>query len=424
MINSRALAAVSANTSAETGAVLPLYDSYCFAGVPWSIEGLLGGDDRHRGLPEDCFPDGPDIEQVILMFVDGFGWAQFERFADTLPLLRRSIDEGVASKITSLFPSTTCAHVTCVHSGLTPSESGLYEWFQYEPHLDAMIAPLLFSYAGDHHRDGLLSTGESASMFFNMQTIHERLTRAGVDSICITPDAFTPSPFNDRACAGAMTYPYKSLSDGLQQLADAATSPLSRPRYLHYYYGNVDLSSHQFGPNSDETASVIERFFSSVENTLIPHLRHNDKTMLCVVADHGMANIQPSEAVYANERCPDLVGALQTGRRGPLVPAGSPRDLFLHIRSEELDVWTEKLKASLHDVATVHRTRDLIDQGLFGPRPVSEAFEARVGNLVILPFDDRTVWWHEPKRYSVRHFGEHGGLSAVEMEIPFLSMRF
>lgn len=435
MINEPSLAAVRAQTDSTTGAVHPLHRQYGFAGLPWSIEQMLtrAHPDRTLGsslvhadkaLANDCFPDeGEGIERVILLFVDGFGWEQYARHCERSSFLSRVTDAGVVSKLTSLFPSTTCAHVSCVHSGLTPAESGLYEWFQYEPSLNAMIAPLLFSFAGDRERDTLLTEGHSASMFFRSQTVHERLAAKGVASFCVTPEAFTPSPFNDAVCKGSEGRPYGSLRGGLQDVISLANNNTA-PQYIHYYFGDVDKFSHLHGPESDETANTIETFFTAVDEQLVPNLPQDGRTMVLVIADHGMATIDPAAAVYVNERCPNIVDALARDRdHRPLAPAGSPRDLFLHARPDCVDDLVRELGQALADVANVYATSSLIEKGLFGPVPVSEAFAQRIANVVILPFDDLAVWWRESGRFSVRHFGEHGGLSAREMEIPLLALR-
>ena len=425
-INQLSLDAIAQNTD-KTQAVRPHYNGYCFLGVPWSIEGLLrgGGTPEElppKGLPKDCLPmSDRQTKQVILLFVDGFGWEQFARFFEKLPFLQRVVDQGRVSKITALFPSTTCAHVACVHSGLSPAQSGLYEWFQYEPVLDAVIAPLLFSYAGESRRNGLLDVGAEASMFFSAQTLHERLCAHGIQSLSVTPEEFTPSPFNDALCRGALSRPYATFVAGLEQVAEIATSRRDRPRYIHYYYGGIDFSSHRYGPDSPETARVIEHFFSALETHLLSSIKPDGHTLLCLVADHGHTSVNPQAAVYVNQRCPNIIEALMPTSRG-IAPAGSPRDLFLHLRPECLDTWCDRLGDALMDVATVHRTLDLVNTGLFGPLPASDAFLRRVGNLIILPHPQRTVWWYEPGRFSVKNLGEHGGLSSAEMEIPFLAL--
>ena len=127
----------------------PLYDSYCFSRIPATIEYLLTGK-KLLTLPKDCLQvqDHP-YDMVVLFFIDGFGWTFFEKYQDKYPFLFRFVKEGIVSKITSQFPSTTAAHVTTINSGEEVGQTGVYEWFYYEPIVDRMIAPLLFSYAGD-----------------------------------------------------------------------------------------------------------------------------------------------------------------------------------------------------------------------------------------------------------------------------------
>jgi len=46
-----------------------------------------------------------------------------------------------------------------------------------------------------------------------------------------------------------------------------------------------------------------------------------------------------------------------------------------------------------------------------------------VGNLVILPRGDETVWWYEKGKFELKHNGLHGGLSRDEMDIPLILYR-
>jgi hypothetical protein len=68
-------------------------------------------------------------------------------------------------------------------------------------------------------------------------------------------------------------------------------------------------------------------------------------------------------------------------------------------------------------------TARLIDEGFFGPLAMlpSRRFLERVGNLAILPFEGASVYWFERGRFEQRFFGQHGGLTRDEMEIPLLT---
>ena len=77
------------------------------------------------------------------------------------------------------------------------------------------------------------------------------------------------------------------------------------------------------------------------------------------------------------------------------MPAGSARDVFLHVRDELLEEAHNFLARRLAGRAVVYRTADLIAAGFFGAAPVSETFLGRVGNLVVLPYRGEAVWWYE-----------------------------
>ena len=118
---------------------------------------------------------------------------------------------------------------------------------------------------------------------------------------------------------------------------------------------------------------------------------------------------------------PELAHHLETGADGkPLAPAGSCRDLFLHVLPERLDEVVAELGRRLDGVADVRTVEELLAEGLFGEN-VGEALTRRLANLVVLPESGEAVYWFEPGRFEQRFLGQHGGLTANEMEIPFVS---
>src|SRR6185436_7423343 len=131
--------------------IKPRYDEGGFAGIPDRIT--------------NAFASG-NYDSVVLLLVDAFGWRFFERFQDA-PFIKRIARQGKIEKLTSQFPSTTAAHLTTIHTGSNVGQSGVHEWIYYEPQLDAIIAPLLFSHAGGGKaRDTLKATGvQPASLY-------------------------------------------------------------------------------------------------------------------------------------------------------------------------------------------------------------------------------------------------------------------
>ncbi|MFN4292757.1 MAG: alkaline phosphatase family protein [Thermoflexales bacterium] len=398
--------------------IRPLYDSYCFANLPATIYRALTGEGA-PGLPDDVFGDLPRrYDAVVLFFVDGFGWRYFERIAEQYPLLQHFVRRGAVSKLTALFPSTTTAHVTCIHTGLPPAQSGVYEWFQYHPELDCMIAPLMFSFAGEKARDTLVNAGLQPSNVFPSDTLYPRLERAGVRSYLLHPREFADAAPTRALRENAKSLTYKTLPEALVNLR-RAVAERHGPAYFLMYYGAIDGIGHEYGPTSEQVEAELDQFCVAMERLFLDRLRSRD-VLLIITADHGMVEVNPKTTIYLNQTLPHFQDYLATNRRGePLVPAGSPRDFFLHVKPERLDEAQAAISAHLAGRAIVAKTADLIAEGFFGPAP-SARFLSRVGNLVVLPFKGESVYYYAREKFENRYYGHHGGLTREEMEIPLL----
>ena len=402
--------------------VRPLYDSYCFANLPASIAYLLTGEGQHT-LPIDVFAGLPTrFDRIVLFFIDAFGWRFFERYASKYHSLKTFARQGIVSKLTSQFPSTTAAHVTCIHTSLNVGQSGVYEWNYYEPLVDEIIAPLMFSYSGDKERDTLKRAGIPPQAFFPAPTFYQQLQVHGVSSCIFQSAAFTPSTPSNVYYQGATVYPYKNLDEGFTLLARTLEMGVdeNKPYYCFFYYNLIDTACHLYGPDSREFEQAVDFFFTALDRHLSILLQgRQGKTLFMMTADHGQIAVHASRTCYLNRHIPGIAAYLQANRRGQLlVPAGSARDMFLHVKPERLDEAIALLQRSLDGIARVYRVQDYIDQGYFGTTSPSREFMARVGNVLILPEPSQTVWWHEYGRFAMNFAGHHGGLTPAEMEIP------
>jgi Type I phosphodiesterase / nucleotide pyrophosphatase len=420
MLNASSLNAVNGAKFSQRF-VKPLYDSYCFANLPQAIEYMLTGE-GHSALPQDVFTNLPSrYNKVILFFVDAFGWRFFERYAEKYEFLKTVLKHGVVSKMTSQFPSTTAAHVTCIHTGLNVGQSGVYEWNYYEPLVDEVIAPLLFSYAGDKERDTLKHAGIAAEAYFPRQTVYQRLHTMGIASYALQSEAYTQSTFSTIVYKGAQLIPYRRWSEALMNLEELVFSDRAQVAYYFLYFDKIDATGHTYGPNSDQFERMMDTFMLMMEEFYQKLAGKLEHTLLVMTADHGQLEVDPQKTFYLNRQAAGIEQYLQTNRHGrPIVPAGSARDMFLHIKEERVDEAIAFLQKHLENKAEVYRTQQLVGQHFFGPAQPSNEFMSRVGNVVILPYQDETVWWYEGGRFEMHFRGHHGGLMPQEMEIPLL----
>src|ERR671933_1255696 len=346
----------------RAGDVRPLADGYTFAALPATVERLLLGRDD-GGLPAGALGAAPvHAERVVLVLLVAFGWLFSPRPAPRHSLLRRFLDEGTVAKLTTQFPSATPAHVTTLHTGGPVAEHGLYEWNLYEPSLDALVTPLMFSFAGDASRDTLRQADADPRVLYPTRTLYRRLADEGVRCVAFQPASFAPSTYDGVALDGAGLRPYETLGDAFAGLAEALRAP-GAPVYGYIYIDTLDAVGHQHGPSSAEFDAEATRCLDAIERALrtLPA-----GTLLLLTGDHGQVDVDPGRTRFVNHLWPGIRAHLRHDRRGrPLAPAGSARDLFLHTAPGEHEHVVAVLRELLGDGAEVHVTEDLIAEGLF-----------------------------------------------------------
>lgn len=387
--------------------IKPRYDEGGFAGLPTRIE--------------NAFASG-NYDAVVLFLIDGFGWRFFERFQDA-PFLKRIARQGKIEKITSQFPSTTAAHITTIHTGLPVGVSGVYEWYHYEPQLDQIIAPLLFSLSGTKERDTLRSIGVKPASIYPRGILYQALKKRGVDSFLFGMREYTPSTYSSVIMAGLEQYAFKTLSEAFVNL-NSLLAKQTKLTYIHLYFDKLDAICHEYGPNAPQTEAEIETFLLIMEHYFERIFSTQKRVLFLMTADHGQVEVDPQTTIYLNRdmRFSGVERFLKTNRYGQLlVPAGSARDMFLHVQDDLLDEAQAFLTPRLEGKADVVKTEFLINEGYFGPE-VSSRFRERVGNLVILPYRYESVWWYEKDKFEQRFYGHHGGLTPQEMETVLYSL--
>jgi predicted AlkP superfamily pyrophosphatase or phosphodiesterase len=388
------------------GFVRPRYDSGGFAGIPARIR-------KHCTSGE--------YDAVVLFLVDGFGWRFFEKFQDA-PFLKRLTKNGKVEKLTSQFPSTTSAHMTSIHTGQPVGKSGVYEWFYYEPQLDRIIAPLLFSYAGDSERE-TLKGNIKARKLYPKKTFYQELESLGVESHVFGSREYTPSTYSNVVMKGAELHAFKTLPESLVNLASLLQTS-ETPTYINFYVDNIDGLCHKYGPTAPQTESEIEAFLLVMEHFFERVFSGEKKILFLMTADHGASEVDPQTTVFLNKgkQFKGVEHFIKRNQAGDLlVPAGSARDMFLYVKDKLLEEAQEYLAKRLDGKAEVVKTEWLMENGYFGLE-ISPQFRARVGNLVILPYRYESVWWYEKDKFEQRYYGHHGGLTPQEMEIPLLAL--
>jgi hypothetical protein len=308
-------------------------------------------------------------EQLAVVLLDAFGWAFVQRHADH-PLLKRLQIEKIASQ----FPSTTTAHLTTIYSGLPVEEHGLYEWRCYEPAVGDVIRPLLFAPAAD----GLPPLRISPQSLFPAGTFFQR-----VPATVLQPQEIANTPYGSAAFAGARVIGFRGIERAVAQLAEL-------PGLTFLYWDRIDAIGHKHGPSSEEFVTASLRALDALAGVNTPML---------VTADHGQIDVTVTDDL--DELWPELRRHLK------LHPAGSARDLFLHVDDPELVVG--ELAQRLGDRAEVRLAAELFPHA--GPR-----LEERLADVCVLPAPGRMAGLRSIASPERAFRGHHGGLTPEEAE--------
>ena len=399
--------------------VKPDYSKYCLPNVPNTLLSLLGVDPGRPTLPKDALggTETGGVENVILMLFDGLGYRELSRQGGS-GFFGSLTKKGSVRPISTIFPSTTAAALTSVSTGLTPQEHGLPEWFVYMEELGEIVVTLPFTRAGESGRDTLVGSFDPRALF-DGKTIFQKLKEGGVHSTSLTGRPLAKTAYTTVSRAGSDVAAYNTASDfsvSLRHLVERARGP----NLFYAYWSYVDTLEHIYGPNTDEAeveASLVshalqEGFLSKLDRSAAK------KTLIAIVADHGQINIDPEKTLYMN-RWGKLTKALRRSPSGKTIPTwGSARDAYMWIDEDKLDETEDYLSGKLKGVASVLKTQEAIDQGVFGINKPSRKFRRRIGNLMVLPHGNNTVWYRYKKGESLDMRGHHGGMSPDEMTIP------
>lgn len=402
--------------------IRPSYDGSGLANIPPTILTLFGVATGRKTLYPEFYEgilkgDGP--EKVILILIDSFGYNSWLRNSKDHVFFNVFNQRGRVSRLTSVFPATTSAAITSLNSGLTPQEHALFEMFMYLPERDRIIDTLRFRDFGDEERDSLQSKGVNPQVLFHGETIYQKLDQSGIRSFTISP--YAGSVFSELIHKGSKAISFKDSPDLVVKLEERVRE--AEKSYTYIYLDGLDSIAHKYGPESEEYHRELSNISSSLEEAFLKQKNNMaGETLIIVTADHGQVRVTPGETIFLDEYRWLTDNLQENEKKMSIFPAGSLRDLFLHVKPEKLGEVNQLLSEELKGRAKVFRVDEMVEMGFFGVGVPSQEFISRAGNLVILPYQDSSIWYRYPgfeHHRSLEYRGHHGGLNEEEMTIPF-----
>lgn len=402
--------------------IYPFYEKYCFSNIPSMILELFNIKPLKQNILSKIIKDRFEIEKIskiVLFLIDGLGYNVWTNYLEKFEVFHDFIEKGIVMPITSVFPSTTAATLTTINSGLTPQEHGLPEWVTYFKEIDMLVNTLPFSPLEIGGRDELLEMQVSPKMLYKGDTIYQIMKNSGVKSFSFINESYAQSAYSRLVHKGSDKIPFIHPSDLAVKLKNSIKEE-REPAYFYVYLDDIDYVGHKYGPDSNEfitELTAISKFFSKFFNAM--DKKTSSETIILIIADHGIIDVSPEDTIYLN-KYQKLIKNLQISEIGNLIPpSGSPRDVFLHVKQDKIEEMHDFLSEELKEKSKILKTDEAIEMNLFGIGKPTKEFIDRIGNLLILPYNNHTVWYEHLEGRRFDSLGHHGGLNKEEMLIPF-----
>lgn len=400
------------------GFVQPAWDDYCFANIPDTVLSVFGNEsEAARPLPETVFEGvGTDVDHVVLVFVDGFGWNHFQRTREDHPFLRRLTERATVTPLTSGFPSETAAAVSTIHTGRQPVEHGVLGWNAHVEALGGTIQTLPFAGHDRTPLDEIREDPDPAALL-DEPTLYDRLDAR---SVLVQPAGIADGAYSSQANRGGETVDFDTAAQAAYRVREVLEGT-AEPTYCFCYLPNIDTLSHESGAAHPETDAQLGAVCHAVERELVDKLDPEvaERTLLLVTADHGEVDTEPENRVDLGTL--GLEAHLERDSTGTPIPAlGGPRNLQFHAREGHRDTLRAKLEDGLAQLDPLISDREaILDEAVFGDREPSQRFLERCPDLLVVP----RRGFADESSDALSNVGMHGGLHPDEMLVPFAAAR-
>ncbi len=405
--------------------VAPFAPGPSLSDLPATIGSLLGVDGPWRGDPLALPGLADRYDRVVLLLVDGLGYAKLEGLAGDDRGLGELVTRHAAHlgpegwlgrPLTTVAPSTTTVATTVLAgNGAAPAELGILGYTQLLPAL-GLVANMLFWRPAwsDHGSGDLEAWGFAPETALLTPTIHQVLSAAGVSSRTLQPATIASSPLSRLQNAGAEVDGYVGWVDMLTRLAAHLEESVGTRGYTFAYLPDVDTLMHRDGPATPTFLPLLEALVGGLTRTLAGlSARARRRTLLLITADHGHHLVPPAEALFVDE-LPWLSDRLAWRA------AGEPRHVFLYARPGGRDALLDEARARLGGRFTVLAGEAAVAAGLYGdPTRLHPEATARVGDVVLLARGGAALWGSRAERLPL---GMHGSLTRDEMLVPLLAL--
>ncbi len=324
-------------------------------------------------------------EKIFIVLIDGMGSRLLER--------KLSKDSFLLSHLyketMTVFPPTTAAATTSIQNGKSPNQNGWLGWTSYFEEFDDTIT--LFLDEG----------------YYNKKKYPEGTVKK------IIPVSTTVDELREKGIKASTINPYYIEKGGYDGLKDFGHMIIERSfsddKYVYAYYDKYDSCMHHEGVDSKKSDQLLK----DINDELAYVTRHlNDKTLLVVIADHGLVDIHDTINIYDT----DLTKYLKR----PC--AVEPRASVFYIKEGMKEGFAKEFKAMFEDDFILLSKDEVKKTHLFGKCEDHERFDDFIGDFIAIAKGDKDLI-SKKEDDGFRMKATHAGCTLDELMIPIIILK-
>ncbi|MCA9958403.1 MAG: alkaline phosphatase family protein [Anaerolineales bacterium] len=398
----------------------PNYVDGSIANVPATIASLLNV--PFVGLPPlrgDLWqPLAGDVRRVVLLIIDSLGWQMVEKERPLFDELMRG-ETAVLHPITSIFPSTTVAALSSFWTGVGPAQHGLAGLRLLIPEYGTVTQFINFTPDFGSYPNALVGAGMKPEEFLDAPGVAEQLQAANMPTYRFKGYQLVASALSKMHGRGVKeTFATITTADMFVQMRNLLEEKAGESMYMAAYWPTIDTMMHRYGWNHPAVAVELQTIFRQLKEQLLQPLSEVARagTVFLLAADHGQIICPPAHYVHYDDH-PQLAEMLL------IRPTGEPRLPYFHARQGRQQDVLHYLQDHFAETMLALTGEEALAAGLLGPQPHSSETAVRVGDVVGLMRHDYAFVTAQDLEYADRLYGRHGGMTRLEMQVPFLGMR-
>ena len=340
---------------------------------------------NYKSLPELDNILKKDYKNIVYLILDCLG--------DNILTENMSDDSILKSNkittVTSVFPPTTTAATTAIHSGLSPLESGWIGWMPYFKEYNKAI--VLFT-GKDYYTDELVME-KPENNILKYESIYEKISKKNKN---IKYHQCFPS-FAEN---GSNTF--EELCKKIKECCNNNDLNI-----ISAYWDDPDHTIHHTGTNSKEVKEVL----NNIDTNLKKLSRELDDTQIIITADHGAINLKE---IYINE-IEEINDCLS------FPPTIESRFVNFFIKENMKEQFLKSLEKHFKNKYILYTKEELLNSGLLGRNKPHKRINDYFGDYIVIMNADLSIRYDLNNNKKI-HLADHSGITKEEMIVPVIAI--